>query len=101
TTALHVITIGSLGTLTLNVMATSWVLKARAGPAHQARLRVGATALVGGATLARALADFAVFDRQLLLLFAATAWTGAFGLLLLMFALVRPQPRTRRDEPGG
>ena len=88
TAALHIITVGALGTLTLNVMAMTWTLKARKNPSR-ARMRVGATALVGVAALARVLAGLAVFDYRMLLLIAATAWSGAFALLLVLLVRLR------------
>lgn len=100
TTALHVITVGSLGTLTLNVMATTWALKARANPAHDARLRIGSTVLIGIATLARALAGLAAFDPQVLLGIAATAWSAAFALLLVFFARLRTAPAALERHQG-
>jgi uncharacterized protein involved in response to NO len=78
-----VIAVGSLGTLTLNVMAMMSQLKARRDPAR-ARLPVWGTFLVAVATLARALADFAGSDAQPLLLIAALGWSGAFALLLVL-----------------
>ncbi|MCC6608140.1 MAG: NnrS family protein [Burkholderiales bacterium] len=92
TEALHVITIGGLGTLTLNVMATTWMRKARRDPAH-ARLPVWGTLLVAVATPARALAVFGVGDPIALLWVAALLWSGAFVLLLVLMAGVRAGPR--------
>src|SRR5450756_2532641 len=94
TTALHIIMVGALGTLTLNVMAMTWTLKARQDPSR-ARVRVGATILIGTAALTRALAGLAVFDPQVLLVIAATAWSSAFALLLVLF--VRLRTRTPAD----
>ncbi len=88
TAALHVITVGALGTLTLNVMAMTWTLKARQDPSR-ARVRVGATILVGAAALARVLAGLGVFDPQVLLVIAATSWSGAFALLLVLLVRLR------------
>jgi len=86
TAALHIITVGAIGTLTLNVMAMTWTLKARQDPSR-ARVRVGATVLVGVAALSRVLAGLAVFDARVLLLIALTAWSGAFALLLVLLVL--------------
>lgn len=90
TAALHVITVGALGTLTLNVMAMTWTLKAGQDPSR-ARVRVAATILIAGATLARVLAGLGTLDPQVLLLIAAAAWAGAFALLLVL--LVRHRRR--------
>ncbi|MGE5170691.1 MAG: NnrS family protein, partial [Rudaea sp.] len=89
TVALHVITIGSLGTLTLNVMAMTRLLKARRGPASTA-LSVVATLLLAAATVLRVLAGYAVADPRALLLAASLGWSAAFGLLLAL--LLRPLP---------
>jgi uncharacterized protein involved in response to NO len=94
TAALHVITVGVLGTLTLNVMAMMWTLKARPDPSR-ARVRIGATILVGTAALARVLAGLGVFDPQVLLVIASTAWSGAFALLLVFLV------RLRTHTPAG
>jgi len=82
TVALHFITIGALGTLTFNVMALAWLLKARRDPARSA-LIVWGTLLIAGAALARAAGES---------LAAALAWSAAFTLLLALFAASR-RPR--------
>ncbi len=94
TAALHIVTVGALGTLTLNVMITTWTLKARRNPAR-ARVPVWATLLVAVATLARVLAGFGVGDPLTLLQLAALCWSGAFALLLIL--LVRVRTPIRRD----
>ena len=88
TAALHIITVGALGTLTLNVMAMTWTLKARQDPSRD-RVRVGATVLVGVAALARVLAGLALFDALSLLVIAAAAWSSAFALLLVLLVRLR------------
>lgn len=88
TAALHVIMVGALGTLTLNVMAMTWTLRARQDPSR-ARVRIGATILVGTAALARVLASLGVFDPQLLYAIAAATWSSAFALLLVFFVHLR------------
>jgi uncharacterized protein involved in response to NO len=90
TAALHVITIGSLGTLTLNVMAMTRLLKARRSPAST-RLPVVATLLLAAATILRVLAGYAIGDARALLLFASLGWSAAFVLLLIV--LLRPFPQ--------
>ena len=88
TAALHIITVGALGTLTLNVMVMTWTLKARQDPAR-ARAPVWATLLVAAAALARALASLGVYDPLMLLRLAALCWSGAFALLLIRLIRVR------------
>lgn len=79
--ALHVITVGSLGTLTLNVMAMTHALKARHAPSR-ARIPVYATLLVGAAAVVRATSGYGFGDYRTLLLTASLCWSGAFALLL-------------------
>lgn len=95
TAALHLMTVGALGTLTLNVMATMWTLKARQDPSR-ARLRVWATVLVGAATLARVLAGLGAKDAQVLFAIAPVLWSSAFVLLLALLVRLRPGGRAWR-----
>jgi uncharacterized protein involved in response to NO len=88
TAALHVITVGSLGTLTINVMAMTWTLKVRLPPSR-ASLNIAATLLIAGATLARVLAAVDLDDRTSWLLAASLCWSSAFALLLVHLARVR------------
>lgn len=97
TAALHIITVGALGTLTLNVMAMTWTLKAGEDPSH-ARLRVGATVLVGAAALARVLAGLGTFDAQVLFVTAAMLWSSAFALLLVLLVRLRLRRRAGVQE---
>ncbi|MEO8847256.1 MAG: NnrS family protein, partial [Casimicrobiaceae bacterium] len=69
TLALHIITIGSLGTLTLNVMAMTWLLRARWNPATT-RLPTLATLLLALATVVRVFASAGVFEPATMLLTA-------------------------------
>ncbi|HEX7043780.1 MAG TPA: NnrS family protein [Burkholderiales bacterium] len=87
TAALHFVTIGSLGSLTLNVMALTWSARAQRNIAHE-RLPVWGTLLLAAATVARAAADFAGDPRPLWWL-AAACWSGAFVLLLITMAKLR------------
>jgi uncharacterized protein involved in response to NO len=91
TLALHVITIGSLGTLTLNVMAMTRLLKLRRSPAST-RLPLFGTLLLAIATLLRVLAGYEA-DPRLLLLIAALCWSAAFSLLLVLLLNTRPGSR--------
>ena len=84
TTVLHAITVGAIGTLTINVMALTWARLARRDPSREA-LPVAATVLVAAATAARLLAE----GRASWLLFAALCWSGAYVLLLALFAKLR------------
>jgi uncharacterized protein involved in response to NO len=93
--ALHVITVGALGTLTLNVMAMTWTLRARQDPAR-ARARVWATVLIGLATVTRALAGLRVAAAPLLLGLASLLWAGAFAFLIIL--LLRLRVKQIRDS---
>jgi uncharacterized protein involved in response to NO len=85
TAALHLITVGGLGTLTLNVMAMTSMLKARLEPSR-ARIPVWGTLLIAAATLARAQAGESALASPEWLWFAALCWSGAYALLLVLLA---------------
>lgn len=78
--AVHLITVGALGTLTFNVMALSWLLKRRRDPAREP-LIVAGTVLIAAATLLRA--GFAHYAG------AAACWSAAYVLLLAIFLRAR------------
>ena len=88
TTALHIITIGALGTLTLNVMNMTWTHKAKIDPTHS-RIPVWATTLIAMAVLARVMAGSVIYDPVILLQLAALFWSGAFVLLLIHLICIR------------
>jgi uncharacterized protein involved in response to NO len=79
--ALHVITIGALGSLSLGVMARTRLQRAKADPA-KSPLIVAGTILIGLAALARGVAGLGLLDTLTLLWLAALAWSLAFLLLL-------------------
>jgi uncharacterized protein involved in response to NO len=72
--ALHLVTVGALGTLTLNVMAQSWLLRARGEPSRSPAIVAG-TALVALATVLRVLGYLEA---------AAACWSAAFVTLLFL-----------------
>jgi uncharacterized protein involved in response to NO len=76
TVALHFITVGALGTLTFNVMALAWLLRARRDPARSS-IVVWGTLLIAVAVLLRTAGEYVA---------AALAWSAAFTLLLALFA---------------
>lgn len=92
TTALHLITVGGIGTLTLNVMALTWTTKARQNPAR-ARLPIWGTLFIAAATMLRAAAGFTASDARVLLWLASACWAVAFVLLLVRLALLRQDSR--------
>ena len=81
TTAMHLITVGALGTLTFNVMAFSWLLRARRDPARQPLIPAG-TMLLALATVFRLM-------EGTWLTAAALCWTLAFAILLVLFSRSR------------
>lgn len=89
TGALHFVAIGALGTLTLNVMAMAWHLRARADPSR-ARAPVWGTGLVALAALARFAAELAPAHAPWLLGLAALAWSGAYALLCVLMLRLKP-----------
>ncbi len=91
--ALHLVTVGALGTLTLNVMALTIARLTRHDPARSSVPAWG-TLLVACATLARAAADFGGIDRRTALALATVAWSAAFTLLFVRLARLR-----RRERP--
>ncbi|MBL8539065.1 MAG: NnrS family protein [Betaproteobacteria bacterium] len=88
TAVLHLITVGALGTLTLNVMHMTWSLKARSNPARSP-VPVWATLFVGIAALLRLLAGMGVGEPRALLLGASFCWSFAFVLLLVRLLRLR------------
>ena len=94
TTALHALTVGAIGTMTLAVMT-------RASLGHTGRPLVagrGTTTiyvLITLATVLRLIAPLSAADYMLLLAVAGTAWSAAFGLFVLLYAPALMQPRIR------
>ena len=90
--ALHALTVGAIGTMTLAVMT-------RASLGHTGRpLAAGpcTTAIYGLVTLAailRLLAPIGGGDYLLMLNLAGVAWSGAFGMFALFYARVLVRPR--------
>lgn len=89
-TALHLVTIGALGTLTIAVMSLNWLRWARRDPARAAVPRV-AIALIAVAAVARLGADF-LPGRTALLFVAAGAWSAAYAAVLVLMATTRRAP---------
>jgi uncharacterized protein involved in response to NO len=89
TAAIHLITVGALGTLALSVMATLWMLQARRSPAE-------ASAIVWGSILIAASTGFRLlgaFHPGPWLLVSAACWSAAFAGLLGLFLRIRPRLR--------
>ncbi len=81
TQALHGITVGALGTLTLTMMARTAVLQARRPLEHFGDIGFGAL-LVSAAALLRLAAPLLPARQTMLLWSAAALWSAAFLLLL-------------------
>lgn len=91
TTALHALTTGAIGTMTLAVMT-----RASLGHTGQALTAGPGTTiiyvLVTLATLARLVAPLAG-NYMLVLILAGTAWSGAFGLFVALYGPLLIKPR--------
>jgi uncharacterized protein involved in response to NO len=81
TAAVHVITVGALGTLTLTVMATLWLAKSRRTPARSPEIVAG-TVLLAASTVLRIVG--AAYPGPWLIASAA-CWSAAYAALLLLF----------------
>lgn len=96
TTALHALTVGAIGTMTLAVMT-------RASLGHTGRpltAGTGTTAIYVLITIAAVLRLVAPLGAQYvsILWLSAVAWSGAFGLFVLLFAGPLTQPRPTGDR---
>jgi len=85
TAALHLVTVGALGTLTFNVMAMTMLSRARRSSADEPRI-VWGTVLIGLATACRVAAAVIPGYGVTLLLAAAACWSAAFLLLAWLLA---------------
>jgi uncharacterized protein involved in response to NO len=99
TTALHALTAGAIGTMTLAVMT-------RASLGHTGRpltAGTGTTAIYMLITIAAVLRLLAPLGAQYLAVLwaSAAAWSGAFALFVLLFAgpLTQPRPGEERARP--
>jgi len=96
TTALHGLTVGAVGTMTLAVMT-------RASLGHTGRpLTAGPAteviyALITIAALLRVLSPLAGNQMEFLLWAAGGTWSGAFGLFAIVYSGVLTRPRIREE----
>lgn len=88
--ALHLVTVGAIGTLTINVMALTYARLARRDPARDG-LPAWSTALIAVATVARAAVELLPAERVFLLWTASSCWCAAYLLLALSIAR-NPRP---------
>ncbi|HLK79958.1 MAG TPA: NnrS family protein [Xanthobacteraceae bacterium] len=92
TAALHALTVGAIGTMTLAVMT-------RASLGHTGRPLIAGLgtqviyALVTLAALLRVLSPFAGAQMVLILWAAGASWAAAFGLFAILYGRVLTQPR--------
>ena len=93
------VTIGSLGTLTLNVMAMTGLARARDARVTLRRIPVTGTLLLAAAVVLRLLAG-RIGDLRTLLFGAALCWAVAFALLLVLLARVPTRSPTPRAHLG-
>ena len=100
TAALHALTVGAVGTMTLAVMTRASLghtgRPLSAGPITQAIY-----ALITIAAVLRILSPLAGDQIELALWLAGAAWSGAFGLFAIFYggALVRPRVREEVTRP--
>ena len=96
TGAIHLITVGAMGTLTFNVMANTVMVRARRDRATEPRLSWG-TALIAVAAVLRVGAVLVPDHALPLLMAAAACWSAA---MLLLAALLAAIVATRRASPA-
>ncbi len=95
--ALHVVTVGALGTLTVNVMGAAMLRQMRRDPADEPLLAWG-TVGIGVATVARIAAALAPAFRTELLLVSAACWAAAFLALSWLMARCLLAPSRPREH---
>jgi uncharacterized protein involved in response to NO len=99
TAALHALTVGAIGTMTLAVMT-------RASLGHTGRPLIAGSgtqviyALVTLAALLRVLSPFAGAQMMHVLWAAGVSWTAAFGLFAILYGRVLTQPRATGHDAG-
>jgi uncharacterized protein involved in response to NO len=97
TTALHALTAGAIGTMTLAVM-TRASLGHTGRPLTAGRGTMAIYVLVTFAALFRLLAPLAETHYLFALVIAGAAWSGAFGLFALLYAVPLSQPRVKGEQ---
>jgi uncharacterized protein involved in response to NO len=92
TAALHALTVGAIGTMTLAVM-TRATLGHTGRPLVAGPVTKAIYGLVTIAAILRVLSPFADTQTERALWVAAVAWSGAFGLFALFYGTALVQPR--------
>jgi uncharacterized protein involved in response to NO len=98
TAALHALTVGAIGTMTLAVM-TRATLGHTGRPLTAGPGTVTIYALVTAAALLRLAAPLGGAEYLLILSLAGAAWSGAFGLFALLYARPLALPRAAAARP--
>ncbi len=96
TSALHALTIGTIGTMTLAVM-TRASLGHTGRPLTAGPVTIAIYALISLAALVRLAAPFAA-EQMMLLSLAGTAWTAAFLLFAVFYGRILTRPRAEASQ---
>jgi uncharacterized protein involved in response to NO len=94
--ALHALTVGAIGTMTLAVM-TRAALGHTGHPLAAGPVTTAAYFLVTLAAVLRVLSPFAGEGAEVTLWLAGASWTGAFGLFAIFYGNILVRPRVRGD----
>jgi uncharacterized protein involved in response to NO len=92
-TALHGITVGALGTLTVTVMARTWLVKAGQPPDSAREVPLAVVCISAAAAL-----RLGAPDTDAALITAAALWSTGFALLLVLFVRVPGSGQSRRRD---
>ena len=96
TAALHALTVGAIGTMTLAVM-TRASLGHTGRPLEAGPVTIAIYVLVTLAAALRVLSPFSELHGEALLMSAGAAWSAAFGLFAIFYGRVLAQPRVRGE----
>lgn len=97
TSALHALTVGTIGTMTLAVM-TRASLGHTGRPLTAGPITISIYALISLAAVLRLAAPFAGDEMMMLLSLAGTAWSAAFLLFAIFYGRILMQPRAEASR---
>lgn len=97
TAALHALTVGAIGTMTLAVMTRS-SLGHTGRPLAAGRITVLIYALISVAAVLRLIAAFMVSQMMVVLSLAGVAWSAAFILFAIFYGQALSRPRASGEE---
>lgn len=97
TTALHALTVGAIGTMTLAVMTRS-SLGHTGRPLSAGRVTIVIYALISVATVLRLIAPFVLSQTMLVLTLAGVAWSAAFVLFAVFYGRALSRPRVSGED---